>query len=141
MKVLGRAEDQIDLSGEKMTVDEAVGAITQLDLNYSLKVTDFVVCPVAWQSGRTTIAHEWILECENPPADSESFRQSLETELSKRNERYRDLRLGILEEPKITFVDKGTFQRYTENHLVYGQQKMLHMHNDRVVADSLLHHA
>jgi hypothetical protein len=141
MKVLGRAEDQIDLSGEKMTVDEAVGAITHLDLTYNLEVTDFVVCPLAWQQDRTKIAHEWIIECEKRPADSENFRKSLENELHKRNERYRDLRLEILEDPKITFVPKGTFQRYAENNLVYGQQKMLHMHNDRAIADSILDHA
>ena len=141
LKVLGRTDDQIDLSGEKMAVDEAAAAIAQLDLVRRLEVADFIVCPAPERRGRIEIAHEWIIECENPPTDPADFRNMLEAELFERNERYRDLRKSGFKQPTITFVGKGTFHRYTENHLVYGQQKMLHMHNDRLMAERLLQHA
>jgi hypothetical protein len=141
LKVLGRIEDQIDLSGEKMPVDEAAGAIARVDSTQRLKVKDFIVCPAADRQGHVQIAHEWIIESERRPADIAAFRDLLETELFERNERYRDLRQRGFQQPTITFVANGTFQRYTENYLVYGQQKMLHMHNDRMMAEQLLEHA
>jgi hypothetical protein len=55
---------------------------------------------------------------------------------------YRELREEnfALGRPQLTLVPRGTFQRYIEKELNYGQQKILHMHNDRSVADRLLAH-
>jgi hypothetical protein len=143
MRVLGRDEDQIDLSGEKMGVDDATAAVVESAHSLGLKMSDFMVCPAADDSADMQVAHEWIIECEHPPGDHELFREALESALFDHNSRYQQLRdhefsLGA---PKIRFVPVGTFQQYMENELVYGQQKMFHMNNDRSCAERLLRYA
>jgi len=135
MRVLGRDEDQIDLSGEKMCVGDAAKALMQTSKSLGLQVADFLVCPA-----EERIAHEWIIECERLPDNLNQFREALEATLFGLNSRYRQLRDHefSLGSPQISFVSDGTFQRYMENELVYGQQKMIHMHNDRSCAMRLL---
>jgi len=143
LRVLGRVEDQIDLSGEKMGVTEATEAIMQTAVSLGLDITDFLVSPAAEGLAEARVAHEWIIECENPPGDLVIFRKELEGALFARNYRYQQLRDHefALNPPKIRFVGDGAFQRYMENELVYGQQKIFHMHNDRSCADRLLRYA
>lgn len=140
MRVLGRAEDQIDLSGEKLGVSDATKAIMKTADILELQVADFIVCPASIQLTDELIAHEWIIECESPPRAPRLFRETLDKTLFDHNYRYRQLRdhdisLGL---PNVRFVAGGTFQRYMENELVYGQQKIIHMHNDRSCAERLL---
>ena len=63
--------------------------------------------------------------------------------MSRRNPMYQQLREHdfSLGPPRLTFVPPGTFHRYLLSELQFGQQKMLHMHNDRQVADRVLRHA
>ena len=140
MRVLGRAEDQIDLASEKMGVDDATEALMQTANSLGFQIADFLVCPAATGVTDEQIAHEWIIECENRPNDLCRFRKSLDAALFERNSWYRQLRAHkfALGPPRIRFVAGGTFQRYMENELVYGQQKLFHMHNDRLCADRLL---
>jgi hypothetical protein len=142
MRVLGRVEDQIDLSGEKMGVGDAAWALMQSADCLGLQVADFMVCPAATGLADERIAHEWIIECENHQNDLHRFREILEAALFERNPRYRQLRdhSFSLGQPRIRFVADGTFQRYMEGELVYGQQKLVHMHNDRSCAERLLHY-
>jgi hypothetical protein len=140
MRVLGRDEDQIDLSSEKMGVDDAAKALMQTAESLGLQIADFLVCPAAAGLAEEQIAHEWIIECENRPDDLHRFRKTLDAALFEHNSWYQELRDHefALGPPKIRFVPDGTFQRYMENELVYGQQKMFHMHNDRSSAERLL---
>jgi hypothetical protein len=140
MRVLGRVEDQIDLSSEKLGVDDAAKALMQTADSLGLHITDFLVCPAVAGLADEQIAHEWIIECENRPNDLSRFRETLDAELFECNSWYRQLRDHefALGPPKVRFVAYGTFQRYMENELIYGQQKMFHMHNDRSCAERLL---
>jgi hypothetical protein len=140
MRVLGRAEDQIDLSGEKMGVGHATRALMQTADSLGLQISDFLVCPAVTRREDERIAQEWIIECENPPDDPHRFCETLDRALFEGNEWYRQLRDDefSLGPPRIRIVADGTFQRYMENELVYGQQKMFHMHNDRSCAERLL---
>jgi len=142
LRVLGRSEDIIDLSGEKLSVSEASEALMKTSEDLELNINDFIVSPSDTTVRDATISHEWIIECESPPKQIGVFRESLEKALFSSNSRYQQLRTGdlILDTPKIMFVSPGTFQRYIENELIYGQQKMLHMHNDRKCAESLLNY-
>jgi hypothetical protein len=143
MRVLGRIEDQIDLTGEKMGVGDATSALMQTANSLGMQIADFLVCPAATESMHERIAQEWIIECANPPNDHHRFSQALDANLIERNPWYRQLRDHefSLGPPKIKFVVAGTFQSYMENELVYGQQKMFHMYNDRSCAEQLLSYA
>lgn len=140
MRVLGRAEDQIDLSSEKMGVDDAAKALMQAADSLGIQIADFLVCPAPAGLADEQIAHEWIIECENRPNDPRRFCETLDKALFECNSWYRQLRDHefALGPPKVRFVANGTFQRYMENELLYGQQKMVHMHNDRLCAERLL---
>ena len=140
MRVLGRSEDQIDLASEKVGVDDAAKALMQTADSLGLQITDFLVCPAIAGLADEQISHEWIIECESRPNDLRRFRETLDAALFDRNSWYRELRdhKFALGPPKIRFVADGTFQRYMENELVYGQQKMFHMHNDRSCVERLL---
>lgn len=143
MRVLGRSEDQIDLSGEKLGVSEAAEALMQTSNSLEKTISDFIVSPSNPEIFNTIISHEWIIECETPPKNTAAFRDTLDKALFALNQRYRQLRNSDfpLGPPMIKFVSTGTFQRYMENELVYGQQKMIHMHNDRKCTERLLSYA
>ena len=144
LRVIGRAEDQIDLSGEKMNVNQALIALQETSRALGINVLDFMVCPTKLrEESNKQIAHEWIIESQNPPQSVNKFRHELEHNLYSCNTRYKQLRehnfaIGL---PEITFVPPGTFQHYIETEFVYGQQKILHMHNDRSSVERLLHYA
>jgi hypothetical protein len=140
--VLGKPEDQIDLSAEKIGVQQASQVLTETAAAMGINITDFLVCPVPGTQQDTQLAHEWILEC-NPIPDSAQFVAELEGRLGQRNLMYRQLREHnfSLGPPHLTFVPPGTFQRYVLSELQFGQQKMLHMHNDRQVAHKVLGYA
>ena len=140
--VLGKPEDQIDLSAEKIGVQQASEVLSQTATVMGAQIMDFLVCPVAGTLEETQLAHEWILECE-PRPNTDQFTEELESRLRQCNPMYQQLRehdfsLGT---PRLTFVPQGTFQRYVLSELRFGQQKMLHMHNDRCVAEKVLEYA
>lgn len=140
--VLGKPEDQIDLSAEKIGVQQASEVLSEAATVMGIRISDFLVCPVAGTLENVQLAHEWILECE-PEPDAEQFAEELERRLSRRNPMYQQLREHdfSLGPPRLTFVPSGTFHRYLLSELRFGQQKMLHMHNDRQVADRVLRRA
>jgi len=140
LRVHGKVEDQIDLSAEKVSADEAASAVRRTAALLGINVVNFLVCPKSQLSPNERIAHEWIVESDVHLNDIDRFVQVLEENLSNSNPMYRELRtenfaLGC---PQVTIVKRGTFQRYMEGELSYGQQKILHMHNNRSVAERLL---
>ena len=140
LRVLGRVEDQIDLSGEKMGVIEASEALTHAAATLDFTVTDFIVCPASTRVNEDDIRHEWIIESDTVPGTRSALQELLEEKLFENNYRYQQLRNGelALAPPLFRFVSQGTFQSFMEQELAYGQQKLLHMHNDRVCAERLL---
>lgn len=142
-QVLGKSDDQIDLSAEKIGVDQAIRVLQETGHALGVKILNFLVCPAAGVPAERQIAHEWIIECEPIPADPTVFRDELERRLCQYNTMYRELRAHnfALAQPVITFVTGGTFQRYMEAEFNYGQQKLLHLRHDRTAAERLLYYA
>ncbi len=142
LRVAGKAEDQIDLSAEKLTVDEANAVLRAASESHGLRIVDFLVCPRKSASRQEKPAHEWFVEFDQPPRNPDALLDELESRLCASNLMYRELRSDAfaLGPPTLNVVPKGTFHRYFHAELNYGQQKMLHMHNDRVIADRLMHH-
>jgi hypothetical protein len=137
LRVLGKSSEEIDLSAEKIGVDQAARAISEACKATDANLVDFMVCPKKPGSAYEKIAHEWTIEFEKPPADLEDFRRELEKALFSLNPMYHQLREHnfALGEPIITTVPIGTFQRFAERELSYGQQKIVHMHMDRRTVD------
>jgi len=140
--VLGKTGDQIDLSAEKIGVDLASAVLAEAGETCGVCVLDFLVCPAHGSLENKQPAHEWIVEVETRP-DLASFRREVEERLCRHNPMYRELRERdfSLGPPRFTFVPSGTFQSYQESAFHFGQQKMMHMHNDRELAEALLKHS
>lgn len=139
LRVLGKSSEEIDLSAEKIGVDQAARAIRQACRATHASLVDFVVCPKKPTSDYEKIAHEWVIEFETPPAEMDNFRRELEKALFALNPMYQQLREHnfALDPPIIKTIPIGTFQRYAERELSYGQQKIVHMHMDRVTVDKV----
>jgi hypothetical protein len=141
--VLGKAEDQIDVSAEKLTAEQAAKVLTETAESLELKVLNFLVCPIRGTTVDRKPAHEWIIECDKDLDTPDVFLQQLEGRLCDQSAMYRELREHdfSLGSPSLTLVPPGTFQKYMEAELNFGQQKMMHMHNDRQVAERVLRYA
>ena len=142
-RVIGRKEDHIDLSGEKLSSDLAERALARVCREFGLTINDFLVCPKVSPEGQYEIAHEWIIECCVQPENSHDLCLALDRELAHVNYRYAQLREhgNTLGEPALKLVPPGTFARYMLAEMGYGQQKIVHMNNDRRVAERVLSHA
>jgi hypothetical protein len=142
LRVLGKMEDQIDLSAEKITVQEASAALRAASESLGLRVVDFLVCPQDAAGQYAKPAHEWIVEFDRQPQNSAAVLEALESRLRASNPMYRELRSDAfaLGPPILNIVPAGTFRRYMQAELNYGQQKMLHMNNQRTVAERLIRH-
>ena len=139
LRVLGKSSEEIDLSAEKIGVDQAARAIRQACRATHASLVDFMVCPRKATSEYDKIAHEWTIEFETPPAQMDDFRRELEEALFSLNPMYQQIREHnfALGPPSIKTVPMGTFQRYAEQELSYGQQKIVHMHMDRETVDKV----
>lgn len=141
--VIGRDSDQIDLTSEQLRLVEATEALQKTADSLGIKVTNFIVSPSNFDEVVKPVSHEWIIECEKTQSNTDIFQDILDKNLCDLNHRYEQLRTNdsLLGRPIIKFVSNGTFMRYMEKELVYGQQKMKQMHNDRKCAEDLLAYA
>jgi hypothetical protein len=101
---------------------------------------EFTVAPQVSDRLDMPSYHEWLVAFTHPPQNIQTFAQDLDRELRRLNAYYDDLVAGkVLQPLRITPLTRGAFQRYmqSENKLG-GQNKVVHLTNDRVLANALL---
>ena len=139
IRVTGRIKHFISAFGEHVIakeVDEAMGIVcTQT----GTQIIEFSVAPQVNPPNGSTPYHEWLVEFENPPDDSDHFAKLLDQEMVKQNIYYQDLITGnILQPLKLTMVRKGAFQAYMKSIGKLGaQNKVPRLKNDRSLADEM----
>jgi GH3 auxin-responsive promoter len=139
--VTGRIKHFISAFGEHVIAEEV-----EKSMQYALAkhpeavLTEFTVAPqVSTQPGVPSY-HEWLIEFSQPPQSMPSFAQDLDEALRSLNTYYDDLMAGkILQSLRITQLTRGAFKQHmqAENKLG-GQNKVVHLSNDRDLADALL---
>lgn len=138
--VTGRVKHFISAFGEHVIGEEVDCAIAHaLEKNREVQIKEFTVAPhVASASGEKSY-HEWYIEFLNPPMDVNSFAKALEEKLRELNSYYDDLLAGqILAPLVIKCLPAGTFEKYLkEKNLLGGQNKVVHLSNDRKIVDEL----
>jgi len=84
--------------------------------------------------------HEWFIEFDTFPQDTNKFKKILDISLQKQNPYYSDLRKGsVIQELKITTVDRGGFSRYMQSKADFDPQcKLARLSDNRDIADFLL---
>ena len=141
--VTGRIKHFISAFGEHVIAEEVETAMQHTLAKHSETVlTEFTVAPqVSTQPGVPSY-HEWLIEFSHPPQRIPAFAQDLEQELRRLNTYYNDLVAGkVLQSLQITQLTRGAFKQHmqAENKLG-GQNKVVHLANDRALADALLAH-
>jgi hypothetical protein len=105
----------------------------------NLRITEFTVAPMV-QQGEGKSYHEWFIEFEQEPQDTEAFAAKVDNNLRQKNIYYDDLIRGhILQQLKITVVQKGGFVEYMKSiGKLGGQNKVPRLSNDRKIAADLV---
>lgn len=134
--VSGRIKHYISAFGEHVIGKEVETALKLAMENTNIRVNEFTVAPqISPKEGLPY--HEWFIEFENEPENSEDFVLKIDHFMRKQNVYYDDLIVGkVLQQLKITKVVKNGFQNYMKSiGKLGGQNKIPRLSNDRKIAD------
>ena len=136
--VTGRIKHFISAFGEHVIGKEVETAMQQACQESKVQVKEFTVAPkIDPEEGLPY--HEWFIEFENPPQDTENLAQKLDQSMQEQNVYYEDLlKGGVLRTLVITTVADGGFQQYMKSiGKLGGQNKVPRLSNDRKIVDKL----
>jgi len=136
--VTGRIKHFISAFGEHVIGKEVETAMQNACQESEVQVKEFTVAPkIDPEEGPPY--HEWFIEFENPPQNTENFAQKLDRSMQEQNLYYEDLLKGsVLRTLVITTVADGGFQQYMKSiGKLGGQNKVPRLSNDRKIVDKL----
>ncbi|HVF96046.1 MAG TPA: GH3 auxin-responsive promoter family protein [Flavisolibacter sp.] len=136
--VTGRIKHFISAFGEHVIAEEVEQSLLKAAQEEGIRITEFTVAPFI-QQGEGKSHHEWFIEFEQEPANSEAFALKVDNNLRQKNIYYDDLVRGAILRPlEITVVQKGGFVAYMKSiGKLGGQNKVPRLSNDRKLADEL----
>jgi hypothetical protein len=127
LQCLGKSENTINLSGEKVTEGDISSALTQTSEEEGLVIREFVVAPEVTAEGGT---YHIFSEFSEPPKDLDRFATKFDHHLQQINELYYHVRAARTITPSMVHaVPPGTFdtferKRLQERSKAIGQTKM-----------------
>jgi hypothetical protein len=136
--VSGRIKHYISAFGEHVIGKEVECALQEAMEGTAVRVNEFTVAPQITPTEGLPY-HEWFIEFENEPTDSDTFAEALDNAMRKQNIYYDDLIVGnVLKKLVVTKVSKNGFQDYMKSiGKLGGQNKIPRLSNDRKIADNL----
>jgi hypothetical protein len=140
IKVTGRLKQYINAFGEELISDNADKAIQIACVKTGTIVNDYTAAPVYF-GDRNNGAHEWLIEFENPPANTDQFAYELDCALKSLNsdyeaKRYKDIALSL---PKVRSLQKGIFHSWLKSKgKLGGQHKIPRLSNERKYIDEII---
>ncbi|PJJ10179.1 phenylacetate-coenzyme A ligase PaaK-like adenylate-forming protein [Flavobacterium sp. 1] len=136
--VSGRIKHYISAFGEHVIGKEVECALQEAMEGTSVSVNEFTVAPQITPADGLPY-HEWFIEFENEPEDSNTFAEALDNAMRKQNIYYDDLIVGhVLKKLVVTKVAKNGFQEYMKSiGKLGGQNKIPRLSNDRSIVDLL----
>ncbi|WP_333877882.1 GH3 auxin-responsive promoter family protein [Flavobacterium sp.] len=134
--VSGRIKHYISAFGEHVIGKEVESALQEAMSGTNVRVNEFTVAPQITPA-RGLPYHEWFIEFENEPENTEEFALKIDQAMRKQNTYYDDLIVGnVLRTVVITKVAKNGFQEYMKSiGKLGGQNKLPRLANDRKIAD------
>lgn len=137
--VSGRIKHYTSAFGEHVIAKEVEQAMQDAVAGTAVRITEFTVAPQITPENDELPYHEWLIEFEKEPEDTEAFAAALDASLQKQNSYYLDLIQGkVLQPLKITPVARNAFQNYMRSiGKLGGQNKLPRLSNDRKIADRL----
>ncbi|MFN0049171.1 MAG: GH3 auxin-responsive promoter family protein [Cytophagales bacterium] len=138
--VSGRIKHFISAFGEHVIGEEVEKAMKYAcERQPETEVTEFTVAPQVVDPQGELPFHEWFIEFEKVPLNTEAFRADLDSKLAELNSYYNDLITGnILQNLKVSTVRKNGFVDYMKSQgKLGGQNKLPRLSNDRKMAQGL----
>ena len=135
----GRIKHYISAFGEHVIGKEVEHALQEAMENTSVRVNEFTVAPQINPKNGLPF-HEWFIEFENEPNNTEEFALKIDNAMRKQNVYYDDLIVGkVLQTLMITKIPKNGFQEYMKSiGKLGGQNKLPRLSNDRKIAEKLI---
>jgi len=140
IKVTGRLKHYMNAFGEEVIVDNADKAIAIASEKTNAVVSDYTAAPIYF-SDNNNGAHEWLIEFDKEPADSNQFIFELDNALKSINsdyeaKRYKNIALRI---PVMHLLKKGTFREWLRSKgKLGGQHKVPRLSNERKFIEEIL---
>lgn len=137
--VSGRVKHFISAFGEHVIGKEVEQALSDIDINEKVSVSEFTVAPQVNPENQSLPYHEWFIEFNQVPKELDLFAKNLDKNMRLQNIYYDDLiRDKILQPIVITPLKKGAFRDYMKSiGKLGGQNKVPRLANDRKIADQL----
>lgn len=140
IKVSGRLKHYINAFGEEVIVDNTDKAIAEACRKTGAIVNDYTAAPVYF-SDSSNGSHEWLIEFEKEPENTEAFIIELDNALKGINsdyeaKRYKNIALRM---PLVHSLPKGTFSEWLRSKgKLGGQHKVPRLSNERKYVDEIL---
>jgi hypothetical protein len=140
IKVSGRLKQYINAFGEEVIADNSDKAIAIASQKTGTTVNDYTAAPVYFGDDNKG-AHEWLIEFDIAPANTEQFAYELDCALKSLNsdyeaKRYKDIALTL---PVVHSLPKGVFHEWLKSrNKLGGQHKVPRLSNDRKYIDDIL---
>lgn len=136
--VSGRIKHYISAFGEHVIANEVENAMKEATDGTNIVINEFTVAPQINPSSGLPY-HEWLIEFEKEPENSEAFAEAIDDSMRKQNIYYDDLITGnVLRKVVVTKVSKNGFQEYMKSQgKLGGQNKIPRLSNNRNIADNL----
>lgn len=140
IKISGRTKHYINVFGEEVIIENAEMALEKTCTQSNCSIKEYTVAPV-YMDGKSSGAHQWLIEFDKPPASFERFSALLDDELKNLNSDYEAKRYkNMALKPLILDVARpGLFYEWMKSkNRLGGQFKVPRLSNSREHLDELL---
>ena len=140
ISIAGRTKLYINAFGEELMVHNSDAALAATCTAMGCKVSDYTAAPV-YTAGSKRGRHQWLVEFDEPPADTNRFAAELDRRLCAENSDYAAKRAGsiFLDPVEVIAVPRGTFAQWLESTgKLGGQRKVPRLCPDRHIVEPIL---
>ncbi|MDE5659518.1 MAG: GH3 auxin-responsive promoter family protein [Muribaculaceae bacterium] len=140
ISIAGRTKLYINAFGEELMVHNSDAALAATCTAMGCKVSDYTAAPV-YTAGAKRGRHQWLVEFDEPPADTNRFAAELDRRLCAENSDYAAKRAGsiFLDPVEVIAVPRGTFAQWLESTgKLGGQRKVPRLCPDRHIVEPIL---
>jgi hypothetical protein len=140
IKITGRTKHFINVFGEELIIENAEEALKKACQKTGATITDYTVAPI-FMKDKKSGSHEWIIEFNKAPKNTNYFIELLDNALKSINsdyeaKRYKNMTLAM---PKVHLARKGLFYDWLKTkHKLGGQHKVPRLSNSRKFVEELL---
>ena len=138
--ISGRTKSFINAFGEELVVDNAEKGLQEACRLTGARVSEYTAAPV-FMDNAGRCRHQWVVEFDKAPADTEAFARCLDEALQRINsdyeaKRYKDITLQRLE---LISAPRGLFNEWLKScGKLGGQHKVPRLSNNRDIIEQVL---